>query len=63
VIATVLRHDGHVFAIAHNHPSGILTPSNADRNATGQCRAAADAAGLRFLGHLILGEHRTWNTA
>jgi len=63
VIATVFRHDGHVFAIAHNHPSGILTPSAADRNATGQCRAAAAAAGLRFLGHLILGEHRTWNTA
>jgi DNA repair protein RadC len=63
VIATVLRHDGHAFAIAHNHPSGVLTPSTADRNATVRFHAAADAAGLRFHGHLILGEHRTWNTA
>jgi DNA repair protein RadC len=63
VIATVFRHDGHAFAIAHNHPSGIVTPSAADRQATWHCRAAAEAAGLRFHGHLIFGEHGTWNTA
>jgi DNA repair protein RadC len=63
LLATVLRHDGHAFAIAHNHPSGDPTPSAADRNATMRCRMAADLASLRFLSHIVLGEHDTWDTA
>lgn len=62
VIATVLRHDGHAFAIAHNHPSGDPTPSVQDRNATLRCRTAA-AVGLRFLAHVVLGEHDSWRNA
>lgn len=60
IIATVFRHDGHAFAIAHNHPSGNLVPSTADRNATSRCRSVAEAAGLTFHGHLIIGDD-TWN--
>jgi len=63
LIATVLRHDGHKFAIAHNHPSGDPTPSGADRDTTWRCRAVADTAGLQFLGHLVLGEHDSWEQA
>lgn len=63
IIATVLRHDGHAFAIAHNHPSGTIVPSRADRNATIRCRHAADIVGLAFLVHLIIGDNGTWNTA
>jgi DNA repair protein RadC len=63
MIATVLRHDGHAFAIAHNHPSGDPTPSTADRNTTMRCQRAAEATELTFLGHLVLGEHDTWQQA
>jgi DNA repair protein RadC len=63
LIATVLRHDGHKFAIAHNHPSGDPTPSGADRDTTARCRMAADTAGLTFLCHLVLGEHDSWEQA
>jgi len=62
-LATVLRHDGHAFAIAHNHPSGDPTPSTNDRNATARLRNAANAAGLTFLCHLILGSGDTWAIA
>lgn len=63
IIATVFRHDGHAFAIAHNHPSGNPDPSPCDRQATSRCRAAARTAGLVFHGHLILGDYDSWSTA
>jgi DNA repair protein RadC len=56
VAVAVLRRDGSAFALAHNHPSGELTPSAADVDATRRVRAAAEAVGLRFLDHLIVTE-------
>jgi len=50
----VLRNDGVAFALAHNHPSGDLTPSPHDLRATAQIDAAARVVGLRFLDHLIV---------
>lgn len=50
----VLRHDGRAFALAHNHPSGTPEPSDADRRATEEVKAAATVAGLRFLGHVVV---------
>jgi DNA repair protein RadC len=60
VITTVLRHDGHAFAIAHNHPSGNLVLSGPDRNATTRCRMAAQAVGLEFIGHVVIGDDGAW---
>jgi DNA repair protein RadC len=54
VLATVLRNDGHAFAVGHNHPTGNPEPSAADRAATMRLQTAAYAAGLRFLGHLVV---------
>lgn len=54
VLNAVLRHDGRAFALAHNHPSGDPEPSQADRRATEDVKAAARAAGLRFLGHVVV---------
>jgi DNA repair protein RadC len=54
MLSLVLRNDGYAFAVGHNHPSGALEVSPADRNATMRLRVAADAAGLRFIGHVVL---------
>lgn len=54
ILNAVLRHDGRAFAIAHNHPSGDAAPSDADRRATADVATAARAAGLRFLGHVVV---------
>ena len=54
VLATVLRHDGIAFAVAHNHPGGDPTPSSDDREATQALRDAAQATGLRFLDHVVV---------
>lgn len=54
ILNAVLRHDGRAFALAHNHPSGDVTPSAGDVRATGDVRTAAKVSGLRFLGHAVV---------
>jgi DNA repair protein RadC len=54
ILNAVLRHDGRAFALAHNHPDGDPEPSEADRSATAKVKAAAEVAGLRFLGHVVV---------
>ncbi|MGH9224477.1 MAG: JAB domain-containing protein, partial [Acidimicrobiales bacterium] len=54
VLNAVLRRDGRAFALAHNHPDGDPDPSDADRRATDELKAAARIAGLRFLGHVVV---------
>jgi DNA repair protein RadC len=61
VLHTVLRYDGRAFALAHNHPSGDPTPSVQDREATKAVGRAADATGLRFLDHVVIGR-ASWQT-
>jgi DNA repair protein RadC len=41
--------------VAHNHPSGSLTPSNADRIFTDKIKKSCENLGINFLDHLILG--------
>jgi DNA repair protein RadC len=54
VLNCVLRHDGRSFAIAHNHPSGDPTPSDADVRATEALAVASKTVGLRFLDHVVV---------
>jgi len=56
VLSAVLATGGTRFAVAHNHPSGILGPSEADIRVTARLREAAETVGLRFLGHVIVTE-------
>ena len=44
-------------AVAHNHPSGNLRPSEEDHEITRRLKAAADILGVTFLDHLIFSEH------
>lgn len=55
ILTAVLLYDGAGFAVAHNHPSGDVRPSAADEEVTASLRLAADAVGLDFLGHLVVG--------
>ncbi|MGH2711533.1 MAG: JAB domain-containing protein, partial [Actinomycetota bacterium] len=59
VLNAVLRNDGVAFALAHNHPSGDLAPSQLDIQATDRLQKASVAVGLRFLDHLIV-EGERW---
>lgn len=58
ILNCVLRHDGRAFAVAHNHPSGDPTPSDADARATRDLITSAKAVGLRFLDHVVVAGER-----
>lgn len=54
ILGCVLRHHGRAFALAHNHPGGDPTASDADREATCRVAAAAEVVGLQFLCHVVV---------
>ena len=62
ILQAVLRHDGKAFAVAHNHPSGDPTPSEADVEATRAIVEAARSVRVRFLEHVVVGS-RDWRPA
>ena len=45
--------------VAHNHPSGNLEPSIADKEVTERLRQAGEILGIEVLDHLIIGKHRS----
>ncbi len=56
VVRAALRHNAAAVILAHNHPSGIAEPSQADRQLT---RRLGDALGLidvRILDHIVVGD-------
>ncbi|MET9562530.1 JAB domain-containing protein [Streptomyces tauricus] len=53
-LARVLALGGTSFGVAHNHPTGRLTPSEADRLTTSRLMTGAEAVGLRFLDHVVV---------
>jgi DNA repair protein RadC len=61
VLQAVLRLNGFAFALAHNHPSGSLQPSQQDVQTTHALQAAAAVVGLRFLDHVIVHGER-WSS-
>lgn len=54
IVADALRHDALGVVMAHNHPSGDPTPSDADRDATRQLARALDPLGIRLVDHLVV---------
>lgn len=49
--------------IAHNHPSGDLKPSEADKELTNEFVKVADLIGIRLLDHIILTENDYYSFA
>ncbi len=42
--------------MAHNHPSGVAEPSQADERITRRIKAALELVDIRLLDHLIIGD-------
>lgn len=49
-----LEHKATLLAVAHNHPSGSFTPSNADKALTRRIIEAGNLLGIRLVEHLII---------
>jgi hypothetical protein len=50
---TVIAHRASGLVLAHNHPAGPLSPSEADLEATRRLKAAGELLGIAVLDHLI----------
>lgn len=55
VVRACLRHNAAAVIFAHNHPSGVAEPSQADRSITLELRDALRLIGVRVLDHLVVG--------
>ncbi len=56
VVKRALELGAQALIFAHNHPSGIAEPSQADRNLTEKLQAALSLVDIRVLDHFIVGD-------
>jgi DNA repair protein RadC len=47
--------NSYAIIIAHNHPTGDPSPSEADRRITRQVQQGSDILGIRLMDHIIIG--------
>lgn len=55
VVRAALKHDAAAVILAHNHPSGMLVPSAADRAMTHSLKQALALVDVKVLDHIIVG--------
>lgn len=56
VVKEALAVNAAAVILAHNHPSGVAEPSQADERITRRIKAALDLVDIRLLDHLIVGD-------
>ena len=55
VVKEALKYNAAAIILAHNHPSGVAEPSQADERITTRLKAALELVDIRLLDHLIVG--------
>lgn len=63
VVKEALSVNAAAVILAHNHPSGVAEPSQADERITKRLQAALDLVDIRLLDHLIIGDGKTTSLA
>ena len=56
VVKQALARNAAAVILAHNHPSGVAEPSQADQRLTRRLQAALELVDIRVLDHLVVGE-------
>ncbi|EOE2082520.1 DNA repair protein RadC [Vibrio cholerae] len=56
VVKRALHHHAAAVILAHNHPSGVAEPSQADRRITDRLRDALGLVEIRVLDHFVVGD-------
>lgn len=59
VVKSALAHNAAAVILAHNHPSGVAEPSQADCHITQKLCHALDLVDIRVLDHLVVGDGQT----
>ena len=63
VVKEALRINAAAVILAHNHPSGVAEPSQADERITRRLKSALELVDIRLLDHLIIGDGRATSLA
>jgi DNA repair protein RadC len=63
VVKEALAVNAAAVILAHNHPSGVAEPSQADERITRRLKSALELVDIRLLDHLIIGDGRTTSLA
>jgi len=63
IIQMAIRYNAPSIIVAHNHPSGSITPSDSDKKFTKSLMMAAKATGISFFDHIIIGDKRYFSFA
>jgi DNA repair protein RadC len=56
VVRAALKHNAAALIFAHNHPSGVAEPSDADRRLTRRLTDALALVDIRVLDHFVVGD-------
>lgn len=56
LVRQIYKYNAAAVILAHNHPSGISEPSEADKRITGEIKSILSAIDVRLLDHIIIGE-------
>jgi DNA repair protein RadC len=56
IVKLALQHNAAAVIIAHNHPSGVAEPSQADELITQRVKEALALVDIRLLDHIIVGD-------
>jgi DNA repair protein RadC len=56
VVKSALKHNSAALILAHNHPSGVAEPSQADKDITKRLRDSLALVDIRVLDHFIVGD-------
>ncbi len=63
VVKSALRCNAAAAIVAHNHPSGLAEPSQADRLLTDQLRQTLAQVDVRLLDHILIAGHQSLSFA
>jgi DNA repair protein RadC len=63
VVKEALAANAAAVILAHNHPSGVAEPSQADERITKRLKSALELVDIRLLDHLIIGDGRATSLA
>jgi DNA repair protein RadC len=63
VVKAALRHNAGAVILAHNHPSGLLEPSEADKAITRKLKEVLSLIGVNVLDHFIVGDGQPYSFA
>ncbi len=59
VVRRALQHNAAALILAHNHPSGVAEPSQADRRITRRLSEALALVDIRVLDHVVVGDQES----